>query len=192
MTQTPQSQRIATPLLGFLTVEKLGAPSAYIGAWMVTDERGYPLEFKATTPVRPTPVQQVLYGNGLERYVSVELCGRKLVAEAVRKPSVVVVSTSTLLGVTDSSTPTMIFIRRAGEAIIIGDETSRRQSGRIESGEGYFQPLIYEASFSSSEERESTVGLLTLCSSQFDIIEVFERMRAAAEMLAKEDPRYRP
>ena len=61
------------PLLGFMTVEATPKNDGFISAMMVTDSRGYPLEFRATTPVRPSLVQKTLYGKQLEHYVGVEL-----------------------------------------------------------------------------------------------------------------------
>jgi hypothetical protein len=47
---------------------------------MVIDHRGYPLEFRCTTPVKPTPIQKIIYGSLLDQYIGVELCGKRLLA----------------------------------------------------------------------------------------------------------------
>ena len=40
----------------------------YLGAILVSDEKGFPLEFQYTDPILPTKLQKVLYGNSLEKY----------------------------------------------------------------------------------------------------------------------------
>lgn len=45
----------------------------YIGAILVTDYKGFPLEFRYTDPIVPTKVQQILYGQGLEKYLKVDV-----------------------------------------------------------------------------------------------------------------------
>lgn len=45
----------------------------YIGAALITDYKGFPLEFRYTDPIIPTKIQQVLYGEGLEKYVKVDV-----------------------------------------------------------------------------------------------------------------------
>jgi hypothetical protein len=45
----------------------------YIGAALVTDYKGYPLEFQYTDPILPTKIQQTLYGKGIEKYIKVDV-----------------------------------------------------------------------------------------------------------------------
>lgn len=52
------TDRATTPLLGFLVMEKTTREDGDITALMITDNRGYPLEFKATTPVCPSLAQK--------------------------------------------------------------------------------------------------------------------------------------
>ncbi|MEI7474978.1 MAG: hypothetical protein WCK67_09395 [bacterium] len=45
----------------------------YIGAVLVSDSKGFPTEFRYTDPIVPTKIQQVLYGNGLEKYIKIDV-----------------------------------------------------------------------------------------------------------------------
>jgi len=176
--------------LTFLTVEKTEDGEGYIGALMVTDDHGFPLEFRATTPVRPTAVQKVLYGATLETYVGVELCGRKLLQECQRKAPIVLVPNATLLNL-HSSSALVLTIRRAGEAIKIETEPDGSPTtveGRLASGS--FQPVVYDARVSTDEMREA-LPLLERCFREFDLVETFERIRNALKVLAQEDSQYR-
>ena len=187
-----EKQSGKTELVAFLTVERTEEEDGFIGAVMVTDENGYPLEYRVTTPVRPTAVQKVLYGSTLEQYVSVELCGRRLLKECRRKPPVILVPNVNLLGLSDNDSGAIVAIRRAGEAIKVeaeSDKSSAVEEGRLESTE--FQPVVYQASADDEEVIQAVRRLLERCFRQFDLIEAFDRVRAALKVLAQEDPRYR-
>ena len=95
------TERAVVPMVGFLIMEKTVKEDGYITALMITDNRGYPLEFKATTPVRPSLVQKTLYGDKLEHYISVELCGKQLVKQSGRKPKIILVPDKKLLDIAD-------------------------------------------------------------------------------------------
>src|SRR5436190_8478216 len=139
-------------LLGFLTVEKTEVDDGFIGAMMVTETHGFPLEFRATTPVKPTAVQRVLYGASLEEFVSIELVGRRLLKDCQRKPPIVLVPKATLLGLTDSSV-LVIAVRRAGEAIQVESSESSANTlgtgGRMSSAT--FQPIVYDSDANDSD-----------------------------------------
>src|SRR5579885_650462 len=57
--------------VGFLSV--LQESGGYVGGYLVTNPWGRPLEFRLTSAVQPTRVQQVLYGDTLPAYVCGEL-----------------------------------------------------------------------------------------------------------------------
>src|SRR6476646_126066 len=72
---------IATAInVGFLTVYPEGV--GYVGAYLVTNSWGRPLEFRLSTAVQPNRIQQILYGNTLTEYVCVDLIGKALVEKA--------------------------------------------------------------------------------------------------------------
>jgi len=47
-------------MLAFLSLCETLSRDGYIGAILVTDERGIPQEFRCTYPVKPTMIQRVL------------------------------------------------------------------------------------------------------------------------------------
>lgn len=178
------------PLLGFLVFEKTTNQDGFIGAWMVTDNRGYPLEFRATTPVKPSLVQRTLYGRQLEHYVGVELCGQALLRESQRKPKIVLVPDRTLLDVGDGLDANIVAVWRAGESLKVDEEAMGTSRGTIKSSGQTAQPLVYEGRFTDSDSEQASLIHLEDCARRFDLVEAFERMRTALEILAKEDPRY--
>jgi hypothetical protein len=80
---------LATPAcnLGFLTV--LREPTGYLGGYLVTNLWGRPLEFRLSTAVQPNRVQQILYGDTLERYVCAELIGKTLVEKTATEAQII-------------------------------------------------------------------------------------------------------
>ena len=79
----------STPLkLGFLTV--LEEPSGYLGGYLVTNAWGRPLEFRLSTAVQPSPVQQILYGDTMRPYVCADLIGKTLVEKTATDIQIIV------------------------------------------------------------------------------------------------------
>ncbi len=79
----------STPLkLGFLTV--LEEPSGYLGGYLVTNAWGRPLEFRLSTSVQPSRVQQILYGDTMRPYVCADLIGKTLIEKTATAAQIIV------------------------------------------------------------------------------------------------------
>ena len=83
--------------LGFLTLSSTQNQDGYLGAILITDVQGVPKEFRCTHPVKPTTIQKPLYGNTLEPYIGVDLCGVPLISSISNKPSLILVNNEYLL-----------------------------------------------------------------------------------------------
>ncbi len=185
----PDQSSVSTSLLGFLVVEPTTKGDGFISAVMVTDGRGYPLEFKATTPVRPSLVQKTLYGATLEKYVGIELCGKSLVRQLSRKPIAILVPDRNLLDMAPDVAPAVIAVWRPGEQLsVVGDDTGAH--GTIKPPEGISQPLVYDGRFRDPSQQTDALRFVEDCSMRFDVVEAFDRMREALKLLPKEDKRY--
>lgn len=58
--------------LAYLSTRQM--PSGGImGAVLVCDGKGFPLEFRYTEPIVPTKIQKLLYGGNLEKYLKVDV-----------------------------------------------------------------------------------------------------------------------
>ena len=64
----------------------------YVGGIMIADERGIPVEFKYTEPVEPTKIQEVLYGEVLEKYLREEVIMGNLVSKLENKPDIYIIN----------------------------------------------------------------------------------------------------
>lgn len=182
-------QALPTSLLGFLVFEKT-TKDGFIAALMVSDNRGYPLEFQATTPVRPSLVQRTLYGGQLEHYVAVELCAKALVQQSQRKPKTVLVPEAWLLDMAEESKVNVVAMWRAGEVLRVEEKETSTAAGTIKPADSPYQPVVYRGKFMSLDQEKDVLAFIEDCATRFDLIEVFQRMRSALQMLAKEDARY--
>ena len=66
---------IENELLGFIILVENEAKDGYLGAILIIDQSGVPQGFRVTFPVKPTLVQKTIYGDSLESYIGVEMCG---------------------------------------------------------------------------------------------------------------------
>ncbi len=73
------------------------ASKGYLGAILITDYKGFPLEFRYTDPIVPTKIQQVLYGEGLEKYLKIDVITDSLVKALSGEISVLFVRDEDLL-----------------------------------------------------------------------------------------------
>jgi hypothetical protein len=61
------------------------------GAALVTDESTEPVEFRCTSPVRPTQLQRTLWGERLMGHIAAKILGKPLVDALTNKPGIVIV-----------------------------------------------------------------------------------------------------
>jgi hypothetical protein len=73
--------------------------SVIMGAVMVTDADTKPLEFRVTSPVKPTNFQKILYGNVLKEHILVELLAVPLINALNEELDLIVVNDGLFLGV---------------------------------------------------------------------------------------------
>lgn len=180
-------------LLGFFSLYETSSHDGYLGAILITDIQGVPQEFRCTHPVKPTTIQKPLYGDTLEPYIGVTLCGIPLIESIQNKPSLIVVPNEFLLDVRKASPCPVIFIRRAGEVIdiktSISSETTLKRE-RIDSSTGRFQPVVFSPHPDFDDDLLPTKEILEKIFTYFDPLEPFERMSKAIEALGKQDKRF--
>ena len=77
--------------IAFLDVMTFEEGKAFRGGIFVTDINTYPLEFRVTSPIRPTLLQKMLYGSTLESYIYTELVAVPLLRSIKSDPLFVLV-----------------------------------------------------------------------------------------------------
>lgn len=79
----PTGERDAASLnLAYLSCPP-GPDKNFLGGLLITDARSRPLHFGYVAPVRPTPMQRLLYGGTLTEHVRVDVIGKKLFSDGV-------------------------------------------------------------------------------------------------------------
>lgn len=84
------------PILAYLTCFT-DAARHYIGAVLLTDSKGRPLEFLCSDPVSPSVVQRILWGAGLDRTVRIEVLGCRLLNALSKHPDLILVQHEEML-----------------------------------------------------------------------------------------------
>ena len=184
-----RSQEQRSSLIGFLSVEMTADNVGMLGAILVTDARGYPLEFRCTTPVRPTAIQKTLYGSKLKPYVCVELCGKRLLVEIQRKPAIILTSDQAMLALSTDALPVVVAVR-AGSVIETASLTKHLNTERLESVAGHFQPIVLMSRQDQSQSISLAKSTLIDLFGIIDLLEPFDRIKTALVALAKSYPKY--
>ena len=178
-------------LLGFLSLFETPNKDGKLGAILITDHNGVPQEFRCSHPVKPTAIQKPLYGNTLEPYVGIQLCGIPLIQSIKLKPNLIIVDKEFLLKVRNESPFPVIFLHRAGETMEVeSSDGSENTKQRLESSTGTFQPVIIMAHSDYREDQDSAREIIEDIFSHLDPYEPFERMQKAIEVLGKQDNRF--
>lgn len=111
--------------LAFLDYLETPRKDGYLGAVLVTDATGLPVEFRCTHPVKPTAIQRSLYGAALATHISVHLCAVPLL-DALQTPlDAILVRRPQLLAVRgeEGCVSPVAFIRPANPALAGEDPT---------------------------------------------------------------------
>ena len=81
--------------LGYVSVE--GAEGQFRGASLVVDQRGIPMDFRYTDPIRPSRLERILYGSALDVYLREELILQSLLGAVETSPSLWICNEGDLL-----------------------------------------------------------------------------------------------
>lgn len=158
--------------LGFLTVMDLN-PHGLIGGYLILNLAGRPLEFHCTAPIKPSRVQQILYGPMLEPFLYGEQIGASLLRAASCTPLVLLVDQPAALAVREHiDLPTALSIgseQRTGTAAISRTVEFTVLEQRL---------MVLQRNLA---DRDSILSRLTGLSELMDLTEPFGRIREAIE-----------
>lgn len=173
--------------LGFLAFKEF--ERGYRGGLLVTDGRGKPLEFRCTSPIRPSQVQRILYGRTLIPYIAVQLIGVPLTNSVMEKPTLFVVSQDVFLDLRDSIHQPVLFVRRQGDAIRTGSQSQGRPEFEpvlLECEGARFDPIVVESHRRYAEEALQSRHQLREIFDHLDLLEPFERVGKALDEVERQ------
>lgn len=179
--------------IGFLKVMEITTGS-YIGAILVTNLASVPVEFRVTLPVKPTAIQKSLYGEAMIPYIGTELCGRQLLQNITHQLDLIFVSPDYLVNIRPNSDAPVLHIRKQGD--VIGIEASQNAGdGKLDKMQRditpvSFQPVTLTTSPVFTDDFEVVQALVEEISNRFDLLEPFERIDRAIDVLSEQDKRF--
>ena len=174
--------------VGFFKLVVTLDQDGFVGALLVTDRIGKPMEFRVTYPVKPSLVQRTIYGASLIPHIGVELCGRPLYEMLETKPSLLLVENEQFLPLNETVAGIVARIRRPEQLTELVQEDSEETLAHPTSR---FQPLAI--TWPSNYDRNVRLRARQFLEKLFegmDLIEPFERIERAVKVLAKEDQRF--
>lgn len=167
--------------LMFLSSQKFEAGKAVRGAFLLTDNETKPLEFRCTNPIRPTQLQNVLYGDTIEQYILVELIGKPLFDAMSDKPDLILVKDPIFLDLRQKiNTP---ILQVAKEEEINTSANGDNVFQMFSSSSGRFDPIVIIAHSHFPEDKQIAKDLLTRIFNRYDLNEPFDRISTALEQV---------
>ncbi|PKK92022.1 MAG: hypothetical protein CVV64_00990 [Candidatus Wallbacteria bacterium HGW-Wallbacteria-1] len=158
------------------------------GGILVTDDRGVPLEYKYTDPVRPTRFQSILYGKVLESYVRREVIATNLLSKIDNKPDLFVVPDPIDFDVHDILSVPLAAIESTRESVSSGEDVKFL-------GDSEFIvacPITgtnFKVRVASPETRRNVAELLKSAARKMDIEEPVERVVQALQEMSRDSVR---
>ena len=175
--------------LGFLCSARFENSEVTRGGILVTDAETKPLEFRCTGPIRPTNFQKVLYGSVLDSHILVELVGVALLNSLTEKPSALLVRESALVYLQPKMEPTVLLLSKHGEFDAPESTTPGASSlpdKLLTSASGKFEPIILHCYKGYHEHAAHIRADLSSVFAHYDLLEPFDRIRSALEVVHKQ------
>lgn len=165
----------------FIASQKFESGKAVRGALLLTDGDTKPLEFRCTNPIRPTSLQNVLYGQMLEAHLIVELIGLPLVNSLRQPPTIILVQEPELLELRHRVHSPILQITKESSLAINGNNGSG--TALLSSASGQFEPVVLVAQKEFATDIPTSMPVLTRVFNRFDLLEPFKRVATALEQV---------
>jgi hypothetical protein len=134
------------------------------GGILTTDIETRPYEFRVTSPIKPTQVQQILYGASLKDYVYGELICAPLVKATKEKLSMVL-----------AKEPSIVVMRPLVSVPVILVRSDGKQKGNGPRSVNFSVHKSFQSELSFAQT------VLTPVMQSHDLIEPFERLKLALD-----------
>ncbi len=132
------------------------------GGILTTDIETKPYEFRVTSPIKPTQLQQILYGAHLRDHVYGEMICVPLVKATKEKLGIVLIKDNFLMSMRPFIGVPVIFIH----------------SNAVQVGDG-IRPLSLTSHRNFPNELSSSQTILSPIMQKYDLLEPFERLKLA-------------
>ncbi|MFA6989786.1 MAG: hypothetical protein WC197_06935 [Candidatus Gastranaerophilaceae bacterium] len=172
-------------------VATLSTTKGYIGAALVTDYKGYPVEFQYTDPILPTKIQQVLYGGGIEKYIKVDVILDSLLKILSNRIDLIIVQDEELLNYKISSVEILRASAAKKNQVLDENEITKVKNNeyiiKTDSPGGPVR-LQFGRSIDVEDERfRKIVELVKEASKFIEIYEPVERVYKSVELITNQE-----
>lgn len=171
--------------IGFLSVIDTISHDGYIAGLLITDLQGIPIEFRCTQPVKPSALQRILYGDSLENFIGVNLCGFSLLRSIQNKPSLLIVNKPYPIELRKSTDFPIAYLKRAGETIELLGFNESGKSERIDCSTSRFNPVIAFCHPDFGDDLALIKDIILKSFRFLDPLEPFARIGKAIEIIEK-------
>lgn len=159
----------------------LNIDEKHMGAILVTNQIGVPLEFKYTEPVLATKLHKILYGSVLERYLRETVIRDRLGREVRTAPNYFITSYDEKDFLAAIAEREVVAIQKCGlpPADLSGSFTRIREREAIVELEN--EPVFLRLAFSTPDEtvQQEMIAWLREISRTMDILEPLDRIASA-------------
>lgn len=171
---------------GYIKLEEIN--KSHLGGIMITDDKGVPLDFKYSEPLKPNSIQQIIYGKSLNAYIKNEVIIKGLLKNLTDMP---------MLFITDDRVyyENPLFLQRPLIYISYTNLASIGNFGevkQVKEDEFLIQVFNTEAPlrilFLSYKETmvEKSLNILIEASNNIDILEPIQRLSKALDFICSE------
>jgi hypothetical protein len=173
------------PRLAFFAFVSKDEDTVVRGGILVTDGRGKPLEFRCTSPVRPTSLQKLLYGKTLIPHIAIELMALPLMKALRERPVGLFVRDFSVVELRRKIDLPVIQLRRQGEALGATGDTAEKPLV-VESPSGRYQAVVATPHWEFRADLDSVRDSLARTFATIDILEPFDRIMKALDEIEKQ------
>lgn len=164
----------------------------YLGAVLITDHKGFPLEFRYTDPIIPTKIQKVLYGKGIQKYIKVDVILDSLLKVLSNNFDFIVIEDEELLTYEGKLPANMLRISGT-KSPVLGEKSTL---SKVKNSEYLLQTntshhpirLQFQESFAcEGEQFHNIISILCELSEIIDVQEPLSRVRKSIELICKKE-----
>lgn len=182
-------------LLGYLSCF-VNTDNSYYGGILITNEKGMPREFRHTDAVRPTRVQQLLYGDSLHAALGETCFGPTLVASITRSPDIFLIewSEKAMFGEFVSSHGPCALLRVATSAETVFMDSIAPggvMHDPIQLRHGTLEHSFVFAYVEAPNSGDRPIEILDACQHSMNLYSPFERIRTVLHHIAQVEPSQR-
>ncbi|MEI8377579.1 MAG: hypothetical protein WCF95_03485 [bacterium] len=175
--------------LAYLITKQI-ASGGFLGAILICDTKGFPVEFRYTEPIIPTKIQKVLYGNNLEKYLKVDVILDSLLKVLSSNYDILIVSDDVLLEYKEAKN--ILKMSTTQNPILSKDDKIQKINNnecliRIPLSE---QPirLLFQKDFNcEGEPFDGIVAALLEMGESIDISEPLSRVQKSIDLICKRE-----